>query len=447
MRVAMLIALALPAVFPAGAAGATANADVKNQGGLPRGPVTFTAAAGEANRLTIRLGPNGWLFRDAANPVTARGDCRRVDAHTARCPLSEDIGKARLGDRDDRATGGTILFEVHGGAGDDTLVGSREWDWLFGGDGDDRLRGRRGDDQLNGGPGRDRVEGGRNDDTLFDDETEAQAAPDVFVGGPSRDSASADKGDEVVFARRSRPLRIDLGRGRSNTGDRILGMESVTGGRGNDRLTGDADDNWLMGGPGDDVLRGRRGDDIPQGGRGDDRVSGDGGDDVVWGDEGRDRLSGGSGADFVISLEEGRGPQADELDCGAGSDSARSDSRDTLAGACEEVVAFSNGLSVGSIPRIDADSADFTLQCFGGSVGGCHGTIALSGTTGSFGSAHFDVATDATAPVPVPLTAAGKVALGPGATVVVDLLPDDPSELEEPGGYRAFMRVTPPATQ
>jgi hypothetical protein len=97
-------------------------------------------------------------------------------------------------------------------------------------------------------------------------------------------------------------------------------------------------------------------------------------------------------------------------------------------------------LSVGSIPRIDADSADFTLQCFGGSLG-CRGTIALSGAAGSFGSARFDVATDATAPVSVPLTPAGRAALAQGTTVVVDVVPDAPSDLEEPGRYRTFMRA------
>jgi Ca2+-binding RTX toxin-like protein len=220
-------------------------------------------------------------------------------------------------------------------------------------------------------------------------------------------------------------------------------MESLVGGRGGDRLTGDGDDNNLEGGPGNDVLRGRGGRDIPLGGRGNDRSYGDAGDDVVWGDEGRDRLFGGTGDDFLISLEE-QGPAfADVLACGRGADDARSDSRDTLTGACEEVVAFSNGFSVGSLPGIDTDSADFELTCFGGSVEGCHGTIRLTGPGGAdFGSAQFDVATDAVdVPVSVPLSAAAVAALERGTIVTVDLVPDAPSDLEEPGGYRASMVV------
>jgi Ca2+-binding RTX toxin-like protein len=42
---------------------------------------------------------------------------------------------------------------VHGGAGNDTLVGHPGNDLLSGGDGDDRLEGRGGDDILDGGPG------------------------------------------------------------------------------------------------------------------------------------------------------------------------------------------------------------------------------------------------------------------------------------------------------
>ena len=246
------------------------------------------------------------------------------------------------------------------------------------------------------------------------------------------------------YARRRKALRIDLGRRTSSVEDRLRGMESIVGGHGADRLAGDGDDNWLEGGPGDDVLHGRAGQDIPQGGSGDDRVYGDDGSDVVWGDEGRDRLFGGRGTDFVISLEEQSRPSADALDCGDGADDARSDSTDTLEAGCESITAFSNGLQVAAQPAIDSDSADFKISCSGGEVDGCQGTLTLRAPDGpQFGTSHFTIPDDAdNAPVSVALTPAGAAALRAGTIVQVDLVPDTPGDLEEPGGYRVFMRAT-----
>jgi len=290
---------------PGVASAATATAHVRVRGGVTVGPVTFAGARGEANRLTITTAGGLIVFRDRAQPVVARGDCRRVDRHTARCPFTEDIAQARLGDGRDRATLRGGLVQVHGGPGADVLIGTGG-SGLFGEGGDDTLRGARGGDELNGGPGRDVVAGGAGDDVFVDGETDGQAARDVYIGGPSLDTRNADRGDVLSYARRSRGVRVDLGRGTTSTEDRIVGLESLIGGRGNDRLIGDGDDNNLEGGPGADLLRGRGGRDIPLGGPGDDRAFGDAGDDVVWGDEGRDRLSGGDGADLVVSLEEQR---------------------------------------------------------------------------------------------------------------------------------------------
>jgi len=164
---------------------------------------------------------------------------------------------------------------------------------------------------------------------------------------------------------------------------------------------------------------------------------------VVWGNEGRDRLFGGPGADDLISLEDDlRRPYADMLACESGDDSARSDSRDTLTGACEQVQAA--GVLVRSIPTIDADSATFQLTCPGGSFEGCHGQLSLTGASGeAFGSTRFDVAErfgDTLVQVRVDLTSPAVAALQGGTLVRVDLVPDD-RDLESPGGYRALMRT------
>jgi Ca2+-binding RTX toxin-like protein len=436
----LLVAIAALLILPSAASAATADADVRIRNSVYEGPVTFTAAPGETNRLKISTGSLGMTFRDSANPVHARGDCTRIDAHTARCPFTEDIATARLGDRDDRARVVGGLVRVRGGRGNDVLAGERAGDMLLGESGDDTLLGGIGSDELTGGPGRDRLAGGSGDDTLIDGETDAQAAPDRFQGGTSRDSTSADRGDVLVYSLRRRALRIDLGRGRTSTEDRIAGFESLIGGRGDDRLSGDADDNNLEGGPGDDVLHGRDGRDIPMGGPGDDRAYGDTGDDVVWGDAGRDRLYGGNGDDFVIGAEEQTAAEADTLACDGGDDMARSDGEDTLTSACERVSAFSNGLTLPPIPAIDADSADFPISCSGASPDGCNGTLALTGPAGeAFGRAHFAIPGGTTAVVPVALTPAGTAALRAGTVTRVDLTPDQP-DLEAAGGYRAFIR-------
>ena len=264
--------------------------------------------------------------------------------------------------------------------GDDILRGSASFDFLAGDAGNDVLTGGGVAISSQAALASDRLVGGTGDDVLIDGETDTQAARDVFRGGTNADSANSDPGDLVSYASRRGALRIDLGRGRTSTEDRLRGLESIAGGHGDDRLAGDRDDNWLEGGPGDDVLHGRDGRDIPMGGTGDDRAYGDRGDDVVWGDAGLDQLFGGDGNDFVISREEHGDPTADNLDCGDGSDDVRSDSVDTLNGGCEAISTFSNGLHLGTQPAIDADSADFILRCSGGSgPQGCTGTITLRG--------------------------------------------------------------------
>jgi Ca2+-binding RTX toxin-like protein len=427
--------------LPSVASAAVVNADVREtEDGVVLGFVRFTAAPGESNQVTVRTGARGIVFSDAVNLVRAQGDCRRLSAHTARCPTIEGTVSVRLFDGDDAAEIRSFDIDVRGGEGDDVLRGFSDYDSLTGGPGNDVLLGRGSSDQLSGGPGRDRLVGGPGDDTLIDGETDAEAARDTFIGGTEDDGGP---GDMVSYAKRRRPLGIDLQRGTSSTEDRLVGVESITAGSGDDRLVGDRDENWLIGGVGDDVVHGRRGRDIPQGGTGADRVLGEHGDDVVWGDAGRDFLYGGAGEDFVISREEDGERGDDQLDCGDASDTVRSDSADTLTGGCESLSTFSNGLNLPTLPAIDADSARFSLRCSEGSgSGSCSGTLTLSRLDGELlGTVHFSVPDDSTATqVAVPLIPATAGVLVTGTTVQVDLVPDDPTFMET-GGYRMFMQA------
>jgi hypothetical protein len=416
-----LLVLAGLATAPAAASAATAFARVHGGGeGGPRGPVRFAASPGEANRLTVSEAGGRIVFSDAGARVVARGDCEQRGAHAARCPFSEDGADAFLGDRGDRARiAGSPFLVVHGGSGDDVLEGGRGGDRLEGDSGADTLGGGRGADTLTGGTGRDRVSGGAGDDDLIDGETDATSAPDVYRGGDSRDTSGPDRGDMIDYGLRRRPLRIDLGRHTSNTGDRILGLESVTGGRGADRLTGDGDDNWLEGEGGDDVLRGAGGRDIPLGGAGDDDVRGGDGGDVVWGNGGSNRISGGAGDDLL----EARGKLADRVACGSGADDiVVSDRSDVLDAGCE--LGNGSGLTVSVHPALSATAATFRVRCSGGRPAAfCHPTITLAAPDGTvYGQGSFTVPADDNAPftiASVPLTPQGSAALRSRRLVVV----------------------------
>jgi len=81
-----------------------------------------------------------------------------------------------------------------------------------------------------------------------------------------------------------------------NGGD---GSDTISGGNGNDVLNGGNGNDASSGGNGNDVLNGGGGDDIDSGGNGDDILSGGSGDDTGLGGNGNDILDGGEGDDIL----------------------------------------------------------------------------------------------------------------------------------------------------
>jgi serralysin len=77
-------------------------------------------------------------------------------------------------------------------------------------------------------------------------------------------------------------------------------IENATGGTGNDRITGNTQNNLLIGGSGNDILQGLGGDDILWGGAGNDVLNGGSGNDSLWGGLGDDILTGGVGNDKYL---------------------------------------------------------------------------------------------------------------------------------------------------
>ena len=255
MRLALALALllALPATASASkvsvvlADGCQGDVACSKYGGAPPVPITtFEGAPGEANRVGVGRAGGEFVVRDDGAVLTAESPCVAVDAHSARCPVTEGSyglpGFARLlGDGDDRSRSrATCAWQTE----------------LAGGDGKDVIEGGDEDDAIDGGPGDDRLLGG---------------------GGH----------DELSYATRTAPVVVDLARetgGEAGEDDGVGGFEVLVGGRGDDVLRGAAGDEMIDGGAGDDVLRGRGGDDALFGGTGADRLSGQAGDDRLYGD-------------------------------------------------------------------------------------------------------------------------------------------------------------------
>jgi Ca2+-binding RTX toxin-like protein len=96
-------------------------------------------------------------------------------------------------------------------------------------------------------------------------------------------------------------ITVDAGNG----DDTIIGAASVasalSGGDGNDSITGGSADDVLMGNDGQDTIDGGAGNDDINGGDGDDSVLAGSGGDTVTGDDGDDTVFGGAGNDSVLA--------------------------------------------------------------------------------------------------------------------------------------------------
>jgi Ca2+-binding RTX toxin-like protein len=265
----------------------------------PGDAVAFTAAAGERNNVVITQTGDAssldydFIVSDTGATLTSGAGCTSVDQHTARCAGSQNgllvlTVSVKLGDADDQlhvtppvSQYPAALYAKGGPGNDELFAASRiQFDRLNGGRGNDRLYGADGDDRLLGGGGRDELYGGAGGDQLADGDRDGRHGG----AGPGSDLLDGGDGNDAVsYAKRTAPVFVNLGDelpdGERGERDRLTSIESITGGRGNDRLVGDRGPNGLDGGGGRDRLRGRAGDDalalqagIAACGRGKDRV-------------------------------------------------------------------------------------------------------------------------------------------------------------------------------
>jgi hypothetical protein len=221
------------------------------------GQLDFTAAPGEANRVTISYAPGLWTVTDAGAPLEAVDPCPRPsdpyapyacaeyqwdrcevssDRHTVTCAKDwADGAVVELGDGDDVAVVNVPFVEPRPPEAPQILGGTRVR--ILGGDGADRLVGGiQTDDFLDGGPGADSFEAG---------------------GGYE---------NRVSYGGRTAPVAVSLdgvaNDGEPGEGDNIPDNVRVEGGAGADRIDGDEGANALNGGMGDDVINGGGGSDF-----------------------------------------------------------------------------------------------------------------------------------------------------------------------------------------
>ena len=234
--------------------------------------------------------------------------------------------------------GFTGLIELHGGTGQDTLIGSSVLqNWLHGDEDADRIYGGGVGDSLFGGPGDDLLIGRGGDDIFYTENSTADGADDMRGG---------DGADQVTYRGRANGVTVTIGNGladdgESGEGDNVSGdVEVVEGGHGPDVLVGTNAPNQLYGLQGDDELYGGGGNDILYGSLGNDIIIGDDGDDTLDGSHGDDFLDGGAGRDSFFGEYDNdtiynADGVAEWVDCGAGTaDDAEPDPLDTFTG-CE----------------------------------------------------------------------------------------------------------------
>jgi hypothetical protein len=184
--------------------------------------VSFEAAQGERNVLSIVHETDAVVLRDAGASITPGAGCAAIDGGV-RC--SSTFVVAHLGDGDDVATA-------------DRLADHGLSAFIYGDAGDDRITGREG--MFSGGPGDDVVTG-----TTLLDEDGPTPGHDTYIG-VARTFRDGEHGATLSYQTRVDDIRADLRPGRQGE-DRISGVSDIRGGKGDDVLIGDSQPNVIYG--------------------------------------------------------------------------------------------------------------------------------------------------------------------------------------------------------
>jgi Ca2+-binding RTX toxin-like protein len=264
--------------------------------------------------------------------------------------------------------------QIVGSPFDDVLEGDEGGNDLLGLDGNDTITALGGEfDLIVGGAGDDVLDGGDGVDFAENYFVDAWFRPDSILAGPITVN-----------------LLTDVSTGNGN--DTLVDIEGASGSRGNDVMTGDAENNFfVILNEGSDTVDAGAGDDLVDGGDGVDSLNGNLGvdslgnldatagmtidlstqtdshgdtlagfenvlgtvfDDTITGDDAANTLEGGPGVDDLFGLGGDDaligGPDADSADGGLGSDACDAETETS----CETDPAVRTSLRHGSMPRI-----------------------------------------------------------------------------------------------
>lgn len=376
MNARILIAsLALLAAAPAAAPAATLELE---------GSTLVYRAATPGSTYVGDSYPAGRVRFEASEAITSvPASCEQHEDTMVDCDIPSTVrvelsaGSDLFGFKDGYSL--ALPIEVLGGAGDDTLYGDADVanrEVLDGGDGkdridgfggDDEIRGGAGDDQLEGNGGIDTVLGGDGNDTLAGDDQAAPAA-DVIDGGAGSDLLKdyVEYGTDV-----HPPANVSLdgvaNDGRQGEGDDVRSIERMIAYVSGRFVLSDGAEDWqvwsnmdsgksvVLAAGGDDRVVGEDAVEDIDGGAGDDYLEGGKNHDVITGGPGRDTIygddtDGSCNSNYVESCVlygndeiHSRDGEADQIDCGAGTDRVIADAADVVAPNCETVERGSGG--------------------------------------------------------------------------------------------------------
>ena len=273
--------------------------------------------------------------------------------------------------------------ELHGGAGNDTLIGSTQNDLLDGGDGIDMIKQSA---AVNQSVSNTNASGNGNDSLLS---IEIAALTNTNTLGRILD-ATMFSGSAILTGGIGNDTLL------AGTGSSTLiggaGNDSMLGGIGFDVLDGGAGNDKMDGGAGNDTLRGGDGNDVLKGGLGDDRLFGDKGNDQAYGGLGQDLIDGGDGNDTLLG-EAGH----DSIYGGLGNDALRGGDGDDLldGGAGNDIMIGDTGndtiRSGGGNDKIIAGAGNDRIEANGSVINTGSGNDLVIGTLNTINQAFsFD---------------------------------------------------------
>jgi Ca2+-binding RTX toxin-like protein len=309
---------------------------------------------------------------------------------------------------------------IDGGSGDDILWGNNGNDRISAADGDDIVNGGGGSDLITGGDGNDHLNGASGADYIIGDagddilvysvdanwsdlfglsvlggiaalgsgdlsiifDSTHNRNFDTFSGGDDNDMLIGTSGNDVIVLEDTLSMRHS-----STSGARIISIEMIDGGAGNDIIDLKSalyvyGDVTLLGGLGNDWIRGGAGNDHIHGGLGTDALYGDAGDDALyWSHD--EILSSGfidlaqavPGLNGMVSLI-GLGVSHDLFDGGLGEDKlVMTEGNDYFSFASVSLTSVESLHAGSGDDVIDLTGLDYALPVFGGAG---NDTIILS---------------------------------------------------------------------